>query len=155
MTNQFTDEQVGAGAKALFDRDNPGREHALLAYEEVRGEYEAEARATLEAAAGVAPQAESAPTSKYISPHLPSMIRNLWKSDPSENSVRTALKLAGDLIQELIDLRAAPVQPSSTVDEDALAEVIRRSYENEQGLKIRDDKRTARAVAEWLRGESR
>lgn len=48
-----------------------------------------------------------------------------------------------------------PVQPSSTVDEDALAEVIRRSYENEQGLKIRDDKRTARAVAEWLRGESR
>ena len=48
-----------------------------------------------------------------------------------------------------------PVQPSSTVDEGALAEVIRRSYENEQGLKIRDDKRTARAVAEWLRGESR
>ena len=41
------------------------------------------------------------------------------------------------------------------MDEDALAEVIRRSYENEQGLKIRDDKRTARAVAEWLRGESR
>lgn len=51
--------------------------------------------------------------------------------------------------------RELPVQPSSTVDEDALAEVIRRSYENEQGLKIRDDKRTARAVAEWLRGESR
>lgn len=35
------------------------------------------------------------------------MIRNLWKSDPSEASVRTALKLAGDLIQELIDLKAA------------------------------------------------
>lgn len=66
------------------------------------------------AAQGAAPEAESAPTSSYISPSLPGMIRNLWKSDPSENSVRTALKLAGDLIQELIDLRAAPVQPSST-----------------------------------------
>ena len=28
-----------------------------------------------------------------------------WKGDPSEQSVRTALALAGDLIQELIDLR--------------------------------------------------
>lgn len=51
--------------------------------------------------------AKSAPKSSYISPSLPVMIRNLWKSDPSENSVRTALKLAGDLIQELIDLKAA------------------------------------------------
>ena len=41
----------------------------------------------------------------YISPSLPGMIRNLWKSDLSERSVRTALNLAGDLIQELIDLR--------------------------------------------------
>ena len=62
----------------------------------------------------------------------------------------------GTHLAEVFDaLAAAVVQPSSTVDEDALAEVIRRSYENEQGLKIRDDKRTARAVAEWLRGESR
>ena len=44
----------------------------------------------------------------YISPSLPGMIRNLWKSDPSERSVRTALNLAGDLIQELIDLRDQP-----------------------------------------------
>ena len=74
------------------------------------------------AAQGAAPQAESNPTSSYISPSLPGMIRNLWKSDPSENSVRTALKLAGDLIQELIDLKASAVLPSSGVDEDALAE---------------------------------
>ena len=122
MTNQFTDEQIGAGAKALFDRDNPGREHALLAYEEVRGEYEAEARAALEAAAGVAPQA---------------------------GSEHEYLLKARALHQTNSGL------PSGTVDEGKLAEVIRRSYENEQGLKIRDDKRTARAVAEWLRGESR
>ena len=64
-------------------------------------------------AASVAPLAESVPTSKHISPRLPSMIRNLWKSDPSENSVRTALKLAGDLIQELIDLRAAEYREGS------------------------------------------
>ena len=51
---------------------------------------------------------------------------------------------------------AAGVAPVvQQVSESDLAEVIRRSYENEQGLKIRDDKRTARAVAEWLRGESR
>ena len=46
----------------------------------------------------------------YISPSLPGMIRNLWKSDPSERSVRTALNLAGDLIQELIDLRDQPAE---------------------------------------------
>ena len=43
--------------------------------------------------------------STFISPRFPDQIRNLWKSDPSEQSVRTALALAGDLIQELIDLR--------------------------------------------------
>lgn len=85
----------------------------------------AEAVEAAMAALGAAPQAESAPKSSYISPSLPAMIRNLWKSDPSENSVRTALKLAGDLIQELIDLKAAPVLPSSGVDEERLAEYAR------------------------------
>ena len=112
--NHQRDPWRGIGVKCLcgklFDLD---AYHALHQVDEIL-------RAALEAAASVAPQAESVPTSKYISPHLPSMIRNLWKSDPSENSVRTALKLAGDLIQELIDLRAAPVLPSSTVDEAAL-----------------------------------
>ena len=50
---------------------------------------------------------QQAARSTYISPALPGMIRDLWKSDPSERSVQTALALAGDLIQELIDLRAA------------------------------------------------
>ena len=45
--------------------------------------------------------------STFISPRFPDQIRNLWKGDPSEQSVRTALALAGDLIQELIDLREA------------------------------------------------
>ena len=98
----------------------------------------------LEAAQGAAPQAESVPTSKYISPHLPSMIRNLWKSDPSENSVRTALKLAGDLIQELIDLRAAPVQPSSTVDEAALIREAKAEVLEEKGYFLKGH-------AEWTR----
>ena len=95
-TNEPTEEQVEAAAKAIADCHNPGM------FEKYPENWRVEARAALAAAAG-----------------------------------------------------AVPVQPSSTVDEDALAEVIRRSYENEQGLKIRDDKRTARAVAEWLRGESR
>ena len=43
--------------------------------------------------------------STFISPRFPDQIRNLWEGDPSEQSVRTALALAGNLIQELIDLR--------------------------------------------------
>ena len=49
--------------------------------------------------------ADQARVSTFISPRFPDQIRNLWKGDPSEQSVRTALALAGDLIQELIDLR--------------------------------------------------
>ena len=48
---------------------------------------------------------DQARVSTFISPRFPDQIRNLWKGDPSEQSVRTALALAGDLIQELIDLR--------------------------------------------------
>ena len=50
---------------------------------------------------------EGGPVSRstFISPRFPDQIRNLWRDDPSERSVRTALALAGDLIQELIDLR--------------------------------------------------
>lgn len=111
----------------------------------------------LEAAQGAAPQADSVPTSKYISPHLPSMIRNLWKSDPSENSVRTALKLAGDLIQELIDLRAAPVQPTRTVDEAAITEVINQTIEAmPHARRLYPDiyaSKVGRAVVEAIGGE--
>ena len=54
----------------------------------------------------------------YISPSLPGMIRSLWKSDLSERSVRTALILAGDLIQELIDLRDQPAEHHEATDAD-------------------------------------
>ena len=162
-TNEPTPEQVEAAAKAIWDIDDsqvldPPWDQLD---EKFKRHYRTLARAALVAAAGAAPQAESVPTSKYISPHLPSMIRNLWKSDPSENSVRTALKLAGDLIQELIDLRAAPVQSSSTVDEAALAEVItEHGYDSYRldyctcGEKVKADmaEHTAHAIVEHLTG---
>lgn len=125
MTNQFTDEQVEAGAKAYWLASEREIHDKPITWEwdkEERRRYMWAARQVL---AGVAPQA------------------------PNAGESTAGLRSRGD-----IEGKPA-VQPSSTVDEDALAEVIRRSYENEQGLKIRDDKRTARAVAEWLRGESR
>ena len=70
----------------------------------------------------------------YISPSLPGMIRNLWKSDPSERSVRTALNLAGDLIQELIDLRDQPAadhQEPPNADDPTDAEVRAAAEEAE------------------------
>lgn len=121
-TNEPTEAQVEAAARAIADKlfSRWTLTSRVRASKDRGSLLHVAARAALVAAASVAPQAESVPTSKYISPSLPGMIRNLWKSDPSENSVRTALKLAGDLIQELIDLRAAQAQPSSTVDEAAL-----------------------------------
>ena len=71
----------------------------------------------------------------YISPSLPGMIRNLWKSDLSERSVRTALNLAGDLIQELIDLRDQPAaehQEPPNADDPTDAEVRAAAVEFEQ-----------------------
>lgn len=46
-----TDAAVSAAARALFDRARPGNEYADMTYAEVRGEYEADARAALRAAA--------------------------------------------------------------------------------------------------------
>lgn len=65
------------------------------------------------------------------------------------------LDLAGDLIQELIDLRTAPVLPSSGVDEDALAEVLCRAMDDEtyEGDPCSACSQQARAVAEWLKGQ--
>lgn len=70
----------------------------------------------------------------YISPSLPGMIRNLWNSDLSERSVRTALNLAGDLIQELIDLRDQPTaehQEPPNADDPTDAEVRAAAEEAE------------------------
>lgn len=126
MIDEPTEAQVEAAAKAIWER-YAGHGPWDTLPETRKSPFLKDARTALEAAQGAAPQAEGVPKSTYISPNLPGMIRNLWKSDPSENSVRTALKLAGDLIQELIDLRAAPVLPSSTVDEGKIAEVVREA----------------------------
>ena len=68
---------------------------------------------------------QQAARSTYISPALPGMIRDLWKSDPSERSVQTALALAGDLIQELIDLRAATPHLRAEWLADRLGDIAR------------------------------
>ena len=132
MTNQFTDEQVEAAAKAYWLASEREIHDKPITWEwdkEERRRYMWAARQVLEGA-GAVPVTAAA-------------------TAPQSESEHEYLLKARALHQTNSGL------PSSTVDEDALAEVIRRSYENEQGLKIRDDKRTARAVAEWLRGESR
>ena len=144
IENQITDEQVEAAAKAIADCHNPGM------FEKYPENWRVEARAALVAAQGAAPQAESERESDKECPHTP---RDEWRRRGYCH--RCTVEAGWTLLSDQEARRELPVQPSSTVDEDALAEVIRRSYENEQGLKIRDDKRTARAVAEWLRGESR
>jgi len=152
-TKEPTEAQVEAAAREWYEQAN-GYETWASASGKHQQVVKVRAARALVAAAGAAPQAESVPTSKYISPHLPSMIRNLWKSDPSENSVRTALKLAGDLIQELIDLRAASAQPLNTVDEAALADKLKHwifQY-NQERITL---KTFARAVVEAIGGEGR
>lgn len=147
-----SEAQVEAAAKTLHETRNPW----FGAYGDwgaagfgIKQAFRESARAALVAAHGAAPQAESSPTSSYISPSLPGMIRNLWKSDPSENSVRTALKLAGDLIQELIDLKASPVLPSSGVDVETLANLIHStSVAHFGGLDPRVAPIVARALCE-------
>ena len=164
MTNQFTDEQVEAAVNAAWDEAMKHRGTGGQVVQAPTFEFIQVVHAALEAAAGVAPQAESERT-----PEFESREQELFKHQPVlsmkdggiagckciDRVFYNQTEDWGTHLAEVFDALAAPVQPSSTVDEDALAEVIRRSYENEQGLKIRDDKRTARAVAEWLRGESR
>ena len=166
MTNQFTDEQVTAARQARNSHDFVGHGKCRCGaggFTSI-GHGQHQVRAALEAAAGVAPQEPSERT-----PEFESREQELFKHQPvlsmkdggiagckcMDRVFYNQTEDWGTHLAEVFDALAAPVQPSSTVDEDALAEVIRRSYENEQGLKIRDDKRTARAVAEWLRGESR
>ena len=95
--------------------------------------------------------------STYISPRLPAQIRGLYRADLREKSIQTMLDLAGDLIQELIDLKASPVLPSSGVDEDKLAEVIARVTDlwDDPLDEVHDIPKIARAVAEWLGGGER
>lgn len=154
MTNQFTDEQLLAALNAYSGKgleiDGYIPDEGFPSLDEWGDRFTKQIRAALEAAAGIAPQAESERESDKECPHTP---RDEWRRRGYCH--RCTVEAGWTLLSDQEARRELPVQPSSTVDEDALAEVIRRSYENEQGLKIRDDKRTARAVAEWLRGESR
>lgn len=176
MTNQFTDEQVEAAAEAIYFEDcGVTPDESIKATDDFGSTFREFARAALVAAASAAPQ---------LIGRL-DLARHYWRSQgydydlhgqDGNNDYEMGLAVADAALAALAAAQGAAPQaesehehllkaralhqtnsglPSSTVDEDALAEVIRRSYENEQGLKIRDDKRTARAVAEWLRGESR
>lgn len=53
-------------------------------------------------------------SAKYINPKLPSMIRGLYRADLREKSIQNMLDLAADLVQELIDLRAALAEQEET-----------------------------------------
>ena len=79
MTNQFTDEQIEAGAKSLAGISRDTSWEACDVWgdpnEWVEG-YRAKARAALVAAAGVAPQAPSVRESDKECPHTP---RDEWR----------------------------------------------------------------------------
>lgn len=154
----FTDAQVEAAAKAFYETPLGLTDWDRMADVEpdLARRYRESMSRALSAAAGAAPQAESVPKSSYINPALPGMIRNLWKTDPSERSVQTALKLAGDLIQELIDLRAAP---HVGVDVDKLTVVIGNAEATWQTMRGHETRLAyvARVVAAWIKeqgGES-
>ena len=53
-------------------------------------------------------------SAKYINPALPSMIRGLYRADLREKSIQNMLDLAADIVQELIDLRAALAEQGET-----------------------------------------
>lgn len=156
-----SEAQVEAAARAMHESNKKFYPWMFQAGWEVlsKGDQEGyldSARAALEAAAGVAPQA---PEGRELDA-LRALVENRARviegfsgapAEVADEQKAIARSIRRDLEDHDFEFRVAPVQPSSTVDEDALAEVIRRSYENEQGLKIRDDKRTARAVAKWLK----
>ena len=61
-------------------------------------------------------------TAKYISPELPGMIRNLYRDHLGEWSIQNMLNLAGDLIQELIDLRASTEEAKAQAWDEGVTE---------------------------------
>lgn len=99
----YTDEQVEAAAKVLWER------HALngewdAGSDTGRDECRDDARAALEAAAGVAPQTPSEPWVEAVN-------RALYRYDNDESFG----------VREVASALAAPVKPSSTVDDTANA----------------------------------
>lgn len=151
-----TEEQVEAAAKALRD-DHANRVDGwkVPEWENLQHgfkiEYRGKARAALVAAAGAAPQASS-DHAELASEVLKLATKRRNKGDqyaryPEYVCFSDRYYAEAEVMRQASVALAAPVQ----VDEAKLAQVIRDSYANEQGLKIRDDLRTAEAVAEWLR----
>lgn len=134
MTTNFkpTPEQVEAAAKAIADCHNPGM------FEKYPENWRVEARAALEAAAGVAPQAVSKRT-----PEFEAREQELFKHQPllsmKDGGIAGCKCMDrvfygktedwGTHLAEVFDKLAAPVQPSSAVDEAALAEAEARIAE--------------------------
>lgn len=137
----FTEAQVEAAAKVLapdgvFAKDfgEYSRKRDNYRREDQAEEqryYMRKARAALVAAAGAAPQAESE--------HF-----HIWSELPCRPGA--------------CRMEPAPGEPSSTVDEDALAEVIREALRDDRlrvayGAPVNKPQHVvvARAVAEWLK----
>ena len=57
--------------------------------------------------------------STYISPSLPAQIRGLYEADLLPASIQMMLNLAADLVQELIDLKATPLDAAASVQGSA------------------------------------
>lgn len=158
--NEPTPEQVEAAAKVLrADEGFMAEVHSAL--EVSWSEYIA--RLVLVAARGAAPQAESdySPTpGKRLTPEFRAdiveaareRIQTVWNDVPEGVD---ALTLAQNIVaaQEFFWLSLHfPVLPSSGVDVDALAEVVRKSenaWRKATGPTTRHEW-IARAVAEWL-----
>ena len=120
-TNEPTEAQVEAAAKAIADCHNPGM------FEKYPEGWRVEARAALVAAAGAAPQAESEAGKRLSSEFRADLveaarerIQAVWADVPEGVDAKT---LAQNVVsaQEFFWLSLHfPVLPSSTVDEAAL-----------------------------------
>lgn len=76
-------------------------------------------------------------SASYINPQLPDRVRGLYKADLRERSIQTVLNLAGDLIQELIDLRVKGA--------DGSTEPVKNEADSLHEIEVE--------LGEWVRGE--
>lgn len=165
----FSEAQVEAAAKAIADCHNPGM------FERYPENWRVEARAALVAAQGAAPQTNVLKDAVDALRQNASEIREAHLAvhgmvDPITNAVAAGIEQGAAIVDEMGGCQVhapAPVLPSSTVDEDKLAEVLR---EAEQSWHLSDEKSQqsyacgapdlkskyiARAVGEWFKEQGR
>lgn len=163
----WSDEQVEAAARAMWELRKRPSDPVWVGGEldhGIKEIYRQDARAALVSAQGAAPQAESEELAWYkvaakhsadsmaearatlqmfadrVDPFVFDELSSVLDDQPLDYET-------GDVIGE-----AAPVLPSSTVDEDALAEVVCLALNHRDGgEECADDYRVALAVAEWLK----